>query len=49
MEDFQDGGIRQGNFLPPFKYIKNTFACGATPTEHLLNTSRRPQTSKKAS
>ena len=49
MEDFQDGGIRQGNFLPPFKYIKNTFACGTTPTKHLTKAGRRPQTSKKKS
>ena len=30
------------------RYIKNTFACGTTPKEHLLNTGRTPQTSKKA-
>ena len=30
-------------FLPT-----NTSTCGTTPTEHLLNTGRRPQTSQKA-
>ena len=33
---------------PPHKYIKNISICGTTPTEHLLNTGRRPQTSQKA-
>ena len=32
----------------PHKYIRNTCTCGTTPTEHLLNTGRRPQTSQKA-
>ena len=31
------------------KCFSNIFACGATPTEHLLNTGRRCQTSKKRS
>ena len=45
----QDGeGVRRGDHLPPHKYIRNTFTCGTTPTEHLLNAGRRPQTSKKA-
>ena len=49
MEDFQDGGgARCGDHLPPHKYIKNTSTCGTTPTEHRLNTGRRPQTSQKA-
>ena len=30
------------------KYIKNTPTCGTILTEHLLNTGRRPQTSKRA-
>ena len=48
-EDLQDGrGIRHGDHLPLHKYIKNTSTCGTTPTEHLLNTGRRPQTSQKA-
>ena len=47
--DLQDGrGVRRGDHLPPHKYIKNTSTCGTTPTEHLLNISRRPQTSQKA-
>ena len=47
--DLQDGrGVRRGDHLPPRKYIKNTTTCGTTPTEHLLNTGRRPQTSQKA-
>ena len=32
----------------PHRYIKNTPTRGTTPTEHLLNAGRRPQTSKKA-
>ena len=48
-EDLQDdGGLRCGNHLPPHKYIRNTSTCGTTPTEHLLNADRRPQTSQKA-
>ena len=47
--DLQDGGgVRRGDHLPPHKYIKNTSTCGTTPTEHLLNPGRRPQTSQKA-
>ena len=48
-KDLQDGrGVRRGDQLPPHKYIKNTSTCGTTPTEHLLNAGRRPQTSQKA-
>ena len=47
--DLQDGGrVRQGDHLPLHKYIRNTSTYGTTPTEHLLNTGRRPQTSQKA-
>ena len=47
--DLQDGrGVRRGDHLPPHKYNKNTSTCGTIPTEHLLNTGRWPQTSKKA-
>ena len=47
--DLQDGGgVRCGDHLPPHKYIRNTSTCGTTPTEHLLNAGRRPQTSQKA-
>ena len=42
------GGVRRGDHLPPHKYIKITPTCGTTPTEHLLNAGRRPQTSQKA-
>ena len=42
------GGVRCGDHLPPHRYIKNTSTCGTTPTEHLLNTGRRPQTPQKA-
>ena len=46
--DLQDGGgVRCGDHLPLHKYIRNTSTCGTTPTEHLLNTGRRPQTSQK--
>ena len=46
--DFQDGGgVRLGDHLPPHKYIKNTSACGTTPTEHLLNAGRRLHASRK--
>ena len=41
------GGVERGDHLPPHKYIRNTSACGTTPTEHLLNAGRRPQTSQK--
>ena len=48
-EDFQDGiEIRQGE-LTLYKYIKNSSACSTAPTEHILNTGRGLQTSKKAS
>ena len=48
-KDLQDGtGLRHGDHFPPHKYIKNTSTCGTTPTEHLLNAGRRPQTSQKA-
>ena len=47
--DLQVGrGVRRGDHLPPDKYIKNTSTRGTTPTEHLLNAGRRPQTSQKA-
>ena len=42
------GGVRRGDHLPPHKYIRNTSTCGTTPTEHLLNAGRRPQTPQKA-
>ena len=49
MGDLQDGGrIRLGDHLPPYRKIRNTSICGTTPTEHLLNTGRRPQISQKA-
>ena len=45
--DLQDGrGVRHGDHLPPHKYIRNTSTCGTTPTEHLLNAGKRPQTSQ---
>ena len=48
-EDLHDGGgVRHGEHLPPHKYIKNTSTCGTAPTEHLLDTGRRPQISQKA-
>ena len=34
--------------LSPHKYVKNTSTYGKTPTEHLLNAGRRPETSQKA-
>ena len=47
--DLQDGrGVRRGDHLPPHKYIRNISTCGTTPTEHLLNAGRRPQTFQKA-
>ena len=47
--DLQDGGgVRRGDHLPPHKHIRNIYTCGTTPTEHLLNAGRRPQTSRKA-
>ena len=46
--DLQDGrGVRCGDHLPLHKYIRNTSTCGTTPTEHLLNAGRRPQTPQK--
>ena len=48
-EDLQDGGrVRNGDHLLPHKYIRNTATCRTTPTEHLLNADKRPQTSQKA-
>ena len=48
-EEIQDGGrVRSGDHLPPHKYTRNTSICGTSPTEHLLNAGRRPQTSQKA-
>ena len=45
----QDGRrVRHRDHLPPHKYIRNTSTRGTTPTEHLLNAGRRPQTSQKA-
>ena len=38
--------VSDRDHLPPHKYIKNT--CGTTPTDHLLNAGKRPQTSQKA-
>ena len=47
--NLQDGrGVRRGDHLSPHKHIKNTSTCGTTPTEHLLNPGRRPQTFQKA-
>ena len=47
--DLQDGGrVRCGDHLPPHKYNRNTSTCGTIPTENLLNTGRRTQTSQKA-
>ena len=47
--ELQDGGrVRRGDNLPPHKYIRNTSTFGTTPTEHLLNAGRRPQTFQKA-
>ena len=44
-KDIQEGGgLRHGDHLPPHRYIRNTTTCRTTPTEHLLNTGRRPQT-----
>ena len=42
------GGVRRGDHLPPHKYIRNTSTRGTTPTGHLLNAGRRPQTSQMA-
>ena len=43
----EDGEVRHEHHFSP-KYIKNASACGISPTEHLLNTCRSPQSSKKA-
>ena len=33
--DLQNGrGVRRGDHLPPYKYIKNTSTCGKIPMEH---------------
>ena len=46
--ELQDGGgVRRGDHPPTHKYIRNTSTCGTTPTEHLLNTGRKPETSQK--
>ena len=46
--DLQDGeGVRREDHLSPQKYTRNTSKCGTTPTEHLLNAGKRPQTSQK--
>ena len=48
-EELQDGRrVRGRDHPPPHKYIRNTSTRGTTPTEHLLNAGRRPQTSQKA-
>ena len=45
----EDGGrVRRGHHLPSHRYIRNTSTRGTAPTEHPLNTGRRPQTSQKA-
>ena len=47
--ELQDGrGVGCGDHPPPHKYNRNTSTCGTTPTEHLMNAGRRPQTSQKA-
>ena len=47
--DLKDGGrVRRGDHIPPHRYIRNTSTCGTTPTEHLQNAGRRPQTSQKS-
>ena len=43
-----DRGVRCGDHLLSHKYIRNTSTYGTTPTEHLPNAGRRPQTSQKA-
>ena len=40
--------VRRGDHLPPHGYTRNTSTRGTTPTEHLLQAGRRPQTSQKA-
>ena len=47
--DLQNGKRgTHGDHLPHHKCIRNTSTCGTTPTEHLLNAGRRPQTYQKA-
>ena len=47
--DLQDGrGVRRGDHHLSHKHIRNTSTCGTTPTEHLMNAGRGPQTSPKA-
>ena len=49
MGDLQDSReVRHGDHLLPHKFTKNTSTCGTTPTEHLVNDGRKPQTSQKA-
>ncbi|XP_073655990.1 putative protein FAM90A10 isoform X3 [Tursiops truncatus] len=44
----EDGGrVKRGDLLPPHRYTRNISTRGKTPTEHLLNAGRRPQTSQK--
>ena len=44
--NLRDGrGVRCEDHLPPHKYLRNTSTCGTTPTEHLMKSGRRPQTS----
>ena len=46
----EDYTIKEGGEITiPHKYITNASACGTTRSEHLLDTGRRHQTSKKAS
>ncbi|XP_067609632.1 serine/threonine-protein kinase Nek10 isoform X1 [Pseudorca crassidens] len=49
-KDFREDGrrVRCGDHLPTHRYTRNTSTRGTTPTEHLLNACRRPQTSQKA-
>ena len=46
--DLQDGGGGRREITFLHKYIKNTSTCRTTPTEHILNAGRKPQTSQKA-
>ena len=47
-EEKEDGGgIRWGDHLLLYKYIKNSTACGTTPAAHFLNADKRLQTSQK--
>ena len=48
-DTWQDGGrVRCGDHLPSHRYSRNTSTRGTAPTEHPLNSGRRPQTSQKA-